>query len=260
MRVWCSCDRHGVTLVEVLVALAVLAVCFVGWSGALQVAVTLLRRISELSSSWDSIDVVALCALASLVPYRPPLQCRHDRLRATRQRRCAGLTLVEIMVALGLSVLVLILLSATVAGSVRLTRTALVSAKAILVEEAVTTLLVGVVAAAGRGLTSVCGLASTAPATRIVLRHALYEGTIVEDEVFSALDSGGRPALYLRRAPHPRQPWFEDVTGFRVLGITFDAVGRAERVQVEVTHIALEVPIEIDIPLPHRPCVEAGAS
>ena len=109
---------------------------------------------------------------------------------------------------------------------------------------------------AGRGVTDSCALTLPVSGERLVLTHAQEDGQRVVDEVFAALDGGGRPALYLRRVPHPRQPWIEEVTSFHAFDHDLDGDGRLESVRVVLTHRALDDAIEVHIALPHRPCLE----
>jgi hypothetical protein len=84
-------------------------------------------------------------------------------------------------------------------------------------------------------------------------------------EVFAGLDGGGRPALYHRTVPHARQPWLEDVTGFRVLSgrdgngewrtIEHDAVTHWTGLRVELAWLDGDART-YELRLPHAPCAE----
>ena len=81
----------GVTLVEVIVALAVLAINLVGWSAVVRLIVMLLQWTAELVSLLGGPDLAALCSLALLVPRRARVRrlrpARRPALRQTRACR-----------------------------------------------------------------------------------------------------------------------------------------------------------------------------
>ena len=255
----------GFGLVEVLIALTIVAINAVGWTAMLQVVFTLVRRIGELSIDVDPAVVAsAACAFGCLAPRvsAQGVSVRahvHDR---TASRCRLGLSLVELLVALALAALVVGGLAVTMAVTGRAARGATQAVDANTVRAALPVLLREVVEAAGRGMPEACGLIAPAGAFRLVVRRALGDGSLVVDEIFAGFDGGGRPALYLRRVPFARQPWVEDVTAFAVErvdlapGISTEHA-RAERVIVRVTHAALDAPLPIEIALPHLPCIEA---
>ena len=173
----------------------------------------------------------------------------------------SGLTLAEMLVALAVGAVVLAGVAAMLAALSRAVHRATASANAQIVRSALPMLVTERVETAGRGLDETCGLVTTVGGTRITVRRALLDGTAFGEEVFASFDAVGRPALYLRRVPHARQPWVEDVTGFLVERIEYEpytrAPARASSITLLVEHDALDGPLMFDVPLSHRPCVEA---
>lgn len=248
--------RRGLTVIEVLVALAVFAINLLGWFGAMQLIALLLQRTAQLLASLDGLDVAVVCPLALLVA--PPLRHDDEPPARWRWRSRAGVTLVELLVALLLAGVVFALVTGAFGSTARFTRSAQAAGEALSLRLAVPTLLQQALEVAGRGVQGGCALALDGGGGRIALRHTIGGGAEVVDEVFAGVDGGGRPALYLRRVPHPRQPWLEDVTGFRVLELQHDGDGRIGALRLAVEHPALEPALEVHVPLPHRPCLEAG--
>lgn len=182
--------------------------------------------------------------------------------------RPQGLTLVEVLVALAIGALVLALAAATVHSSRRLS--AVLEARAVAGQRrtAVPLLVGGALARAGRGLEG-CGLQVADEGARArVLGVDLGDAAPETVEVFAGLDGGGRPALYLRTLPHARQPWLEDVTGFRVLAgrdevgawrvVEHDAVARWTALRIELTWADGDQRT-YEVRLPHAPCAEPPA-
>lgn len=260
---------QGLGLVEVLVALTVAALNLIGWTATLHVVLTLVRRIGELGAGPDpAVTASAACALALAVPRAPTSSRAVVRMASVALRRRAahvsrrlGLSLVELLVALAVGSLVVAGLAATSAAGVGAGRGASVAADAATLRHALPALVGEVVEKAGGGMRAACGLMVAEGASLMTVRRAASDGTVVEEAVFAAIDAAGRPALYLRRLPHARQPWVEDVIAFRVERVDPasepGATDRAERVSLLVEHAALDVPVRFDVPLPHRPCVEA---
>lgn len=255
--------RAGLSIIEVMVALALLAVNLVGWAAAVRLIVVLLERTASLVVAVDVLaaveapDVSEWCALGLLMVRLPLHRSPPPRSRVAGAGR-HGLSLVEVLVALALSGLVLTLVASGFASSARLTRAALSQGDALSVRLALPALLQQTLEVAGRGVADVCALAIDAPGRRLTITHVLAGGTPAADEVFAALDGGGRPALYLRRLPHPRQPWLEGVKAFEVTTIESDTDGRVEALRLEVVHTALAEALEVTISLPHRPCLEVS--
>jgi prepilin-type N-terminal cleavage/methylation domain-containing protein len=176
-----------------------------------------------------------------------------------------GLTLVEVLVALAIGTLVLALAAATSQSSRRLSAAIDARATAGQRATAVPLLIGGALARAGRGLDG-CGLEVADDGRRARL-HGFGLGDVEPKtlEVFAGLDGGRRPALYHRTLPHPRQPWLEDVTGFRVLAgrddggawraIEHDTVTRWTAIRVELGWIDGDVRT-YELRLPHAPCAE----
>ena len=254
---------NGATLVEVVVALAILSLNVVGWSALVRLVVLLLQRSAALLVSVDGPDLVGMCSLGSIVIALPP---RGTRWRfegetgytgAPRPDQPRGLTLVEVLVALALASLLFGLLASGFASISRFSRVALATGDALSVRLAVPTMLQGAVEVAGRGVSDGCGLALDVTGRRLAIRFRSV-GQIVVYEVFAALDGGGRPALYLRRVPHARQPWLADVTSFHVVGHELDSDGRVAALSLALGHLALDELLEVRVTLPHRPCLEVA--
>jgi prepilin-type N-terminal cleavage/methylation domain-containing protein len=179
--------------------------------------------------------------------------------------RRRGLTLVEVLVALAIGSLVLSLAAATGHASRRLGAT--IDARAIAGQRAtaVPQLIGGALGLAGRGLDG-CGLHVADGGGRArLLGVDLGDAAPETVEIFAGLDGGGRPALYHRTLPHARQPWLEDVTGFRVLAgraedgtwraIDHDAVTRWTALRVELAWTDGDAR-GYELRLPHAPCAE----
>jgi prepilin-type N-terminal cleavage/methylation domain-containing protein len=176
-----------------------------------------------------------------------------------------GLTLVEMLVALAIGSLVLSLAAATSQSSRRLGAAMDARATAGQRATAVPLLVGGALALAGRGLDG-CGLHVADGGGRArVLGVDLGDAAPETVEIFAGLDGGGRPALYHRTVPHARQPWLEDVIGFRVLGgrdesgawreIEHDAVTRWTALRVELAWPDGDLRT-YELRLPHAPCAE----
>ncbi len=176
-----------------------------------------------------------------------------------------GLTLVEVLVALAIGSLVLSLAAATSQSSRRLSAAIDARATAGQRATAVPRLVGGALALAGRGLDG-CGLQVADGGVRVRV-HGVDLGDEQPEtvEVFAGLDGGGRPALYHRTVPYARQPWLEDVTGFRVLAardedgtwrpIEHDAAMRWRALRVELSWTDGDVR-SYELRLPHTPCAE----
>lgn len=255
-----SSRSPGVTLIEVIVALGVLAINLLGWHAALHVIFLLLQRASVVLDPLALPDLIAVCALGAPrwpQPYTSETVARSPQPHHRHARVHCGLTLVEVLLALALSSALLMLLAASFALTVRGTRTALGATDEMSVRLALPEMLRQAVEGAGRGVTDGCALAFANTGRRIVLTYDIRSGERITDEVFADSDGGGRPALYVRRVPHPRQPWIEDVTSFGVVGHEVDGEGRIESARLALEHLALDEPLEVLVALPHRPCLEA---
>jgi len=182
--------------------------------------------------------------------------------------RRRGFTLVEVLVALAIGSLVSLLAATSVASSRRMS--AAIDARAVAGQRtaAVPLLVGGTLALAGRGLDG-CGLQVMDGGGRARVEGVdLGEAAPETVEVFAGRDGGGRPALYRRTVPHARQPWLEDVTGFRVLAglddagawraVDHDAVSRWTALRVELTWTDGDVRA-YEVRLPHAPCAEPPA-
>ena len=250
--------RSAVTLVEVLVALSVLAVNVAGWAAAVQLLVALARDIAVLTVPTDVDDVVSLCGLAARMPRRvacPRRGRRYPRPQAHSWGR-HGLTLVEVLVALGVGAMALGIAGAVAASTARVNRDAQHRVESHIARVALPALLAEVVQAAGRGLDEgTCGVKVGDAGERLIVRSVGFDGSTVIDEIYAARDAAGRHALYLRRVPHNRQPWIEDVTRFRVIGVLEAEEGRATRVEVEIVRHEPEQHYVFGLELPHWPCV-----
>ena len=253
----------GLTLVEVLVALAVLSINVVGWVATVQLVAALLQRSAQLLASIDAIEVTHACSLSLLaIPWKRlasmgrPASDAVLRLRSLCRSPQAGLTLVEVLIALTLAALVFTLVAGSFASTSRFSRAGLERGDALTVRLAVPTMVRQAIEVAGRGLPEACGLRVGAGGPRVAVTYRHRDGSVVVDEVFAGLDGGGRPALYLRRVPHVRQPWIEDVTSFVVHDLHLDADGRVAALEAQVEHRALDTPLTVHVALPHRPCLE----
>ena len=256
--------HHGVTLVEVMVALAVMAINLVAWAAAVRLIVLLLQRTAELVSVLDGpADLAALCSLAVLVPVsmgtRGPRGALSSRVSpdSLMHMRRSGFTLVEVLVALALSAMVFGLVATGFVSAARFSRVSLASGDALTVRSALPTMLRQTIEVTGRGVSEGCALSIDASGRHVSVTFATPGDIAVVDEVFAALDGGGRPALYLRRAPHVRQPWIEGVTSFRVLDVEVGDDHRATAILAAIEHRALHQPLTVRVALPHRPCLEA---
>ena len=253
---------NGATMVEVVVALAILSLNVVAWSALVRLVLLLLQRTAALLASVDGPDLVGLCALG-LVAVAPPVSGARRRpdlqaadVAARRPQDGRGLTLVEILVALALASLLFGLLASGFASVSRFSRAALATGDALSARLALPTMLQQAIQVAGRGVSDGCAMTLDASGRRLAVSFR-SGGEVVVDEVFAALDGGGRPALYLRRVPHARQPWLEEVTSFQVLDHELDADGRVTALGLTLHHLALGEPLEVRVTLPHRPCLEA---
>ena len=257
----------GVSLVEVLVALAVFAVNLLAWTAVLQLVFAIVRRIVALEAQVvEDVAFAEVCSTVALVPRfeRAKPSLRVESAFGSISLRQSGVTLVEVLVAAAIGLVILLLVAAAVAMASRSSGAVLVASEATVVRIVMPALLHDVVGAAGRGLDvgaypeAPCGVAVEDGGRRLVLNY-VDGGEYVEEHLFASFDGAGRPALYLRRLPHPRQPWVEDVTGLSVAVV--DGAGSAWEhwVRLEVEHRALERPLVVAVPLLHHPCVgEAG--
>lgn len=177
-----------------------------------------------------------------------------------------GLSLVELLVALAMGAVVLAAASSSLVTTGHFS--ARVELRGIEAQRrvAVPLLLREVIAAAGRGLEG-CGLEVVDHGTRLRLASIPPGGMVpVTTEVFADLDGGGRPALYQRTVPHPRQPYLEDVVAFVVMAGR-DDVGHWRTVEHDgaVRWTALDVQLSWTdgdqrrylLELPHAVCAEA---
>lgn len=196
-------DRRGLTLVEVLVSLGIVGLNVVGWMACLNVAIVLARRLVELSGD-DGSTGALLCAIAAVVgrPTGVRAQCDSSRER----HHSSGVTLVELLIAVAVGSVVVGLLIVWNIGSLRLVQAVGGRADAISTRTALETMLTTEVAAAGRSVgEGMCGLGVRDGGRQIVVRTG-SGADMVTDLLFATVDTGGRPALFIRRIPHPRQP------------------------------------------------------
>ena len=252
----------GLTLIEVLVALAVLAINLVGWTAAVRLIVILLQRSAALLAVLEAPDLAEMCSLGLLLARFPrgrqtwSAPASLGVSRPSRSRGSTGFTLVEVLLAMALSGLVFTLVAAGFVSTARFSRSTLASGDALSVRAALPAMLQQAVEAVGRGVSDRCALEVGAFGERLGVTFVAEGGTVVHEEVFSAQDGGGRPALYLRRVPHARQPWIEDVTTFRVLDLELDGDGRVAAVDLAIDHQALSDALHVRVSLPHRPCLD----
>jgi len=180
-------------------------------------------------------------------------------------RRRAGLTLVEVLVAMAVGTVVVGLALSTGTSTRRLA--SVLDARAIAGQRqtAVPLLVGGALALAGRDAEA-CGLEVADAGRRARVRGVEVGGDAPRTrDVFAGLDGGGRPALYLRTLPHVRQPWLEDVTGFEVVAARDeDGVWRTLEHDGATRWTGLRVGLTwrdgdartYDLVLPHAPCAE----
>ena len=259
-----SCGR-GVSLVEVLVALAVFAINLLAWQAALQLAFAMLRHIGAIEEhAAEDMAFAALC-LSAAVP--PRLTRRRGVIDAACEvphvgSRRAGFTLIEVLIAITIATIVFGLVAASVVMARRSTAVSLGVSEAVTVRLVLPAVLHDAVGVAGRGLgvgaDTACGVTVEEDGQRLVLRF-VEQSVNVEEHVFAALDGAGRPALYLRRSPHPRQPWIEDVTSFSVVAIDVNDAMWTAAVLLEIEHAALDAPLRVSVPLLHHPCITWSA-
>jgi prepilin-type N-terminal cleavage/methylation domain-containing protein len=252
---WPPSSRRGLTLVEVLVALSVLTVNVIAISGMLLVAMDLTGRIERIATTLEEGVVVPPCGVMA-IPWLSlrALRPGRDRRRALRLGR-SGFTLVEVVVALALVGLLLVVLAAFVSGGLR--ASTMLTARAVEQEAriALPAIITELVETAGAGIRAPeCALEVAADARALVLSRVAPDGSSRVEEVFAALDGGGRPALFLRHRPHARQPWLEDVTSFEVVRVARGEDGRLDAVELRLVHAGASHPIDVVVPLPHRPC------
>jgi type II secretory pathway pseudopilin PulG len=258
----CAAGGQGFTLVETLVAMTVLTVLGSGIAATLALALSLLRSAAQMLSGLDELTIDAVCG-SLLVPAvqvaRPVTTVAPSRVAQARQPPASGgLTLVEVLVALAIGMLVLAagmsLLRIAHAGRA----TAEDRIESALVQQGLGMILRSELARSGGGLDSdECGVAVTPDGGRLDLWWR--EGT--EDHhvsLMAGVDGSGRPALYRRRHPHPRQPWLEDVTAFAVISLEADArdAGRIAALTLEASVHGRRAGAERwRVELLHRPCL-----
>ena len=253
-------DRDGITLIEVLVALSVLSVNVLALSGVLLVAMDLTRRSGAIAQALEDGVAVPPCGLLALPSRRLLILQGHPRRLRPQRHGSRGFTLVEVLIALAMLGVLLVVLAALVSGSVRTSAMLTDRSANQEVRIAVPAIVAELVAAAGAGIGApACAVEVAADARTLVITRVAPDGSIRVEEVFAAIDGGGRPALFLRHRPHARQPWLEDVTTFEVVGVVRGADGRLDVIELRLVHTGVAHPIDVAVPLPHRPC-EVGAT
>ena len=254
----------GVSLIEVLVSLTVFTINVLAWQAMLHLVLTLLGSMSMLEAqAVEDVPFETLCGSAVMSRWRPRSVNLTTMMVTSAGPRRRGLTLVEVLVALAIAAMILGLLMGSLAMARRSSSTALARSEAIVVRLNLPTLLIDVIQVAGRGRVgrdpTQCGIEIADAGRRLILHHDEHGHTFT-DEVFAARDGVGRPALYLRRVPHPRQPWIEDVIGFVVNAVDDFDSGWVRALHVEVEHVAHDGPLRIVVPLLHHPCVNWTSS
>jgi hypothetical protein len=246
--------REALTLVEVLVALLLVGLNGAGLVAGLILALTLFGRAAELLHGLDTLSVGAACGLALL----PPHVGRARSRLGTRERR--GLGLVELLVALAVGALVLTLLAALVRVQAA-TRGALEErAEWSYAQHGLRLAVEAEVATAGARLgAGECGMAQRSGGAVLELSRRGADGALALVTLEAGRDGAGRPALYRRLHPHPRQPWLEDVTSFHVTSfeVAPDAPERLAAVNLELRH-ERGGELRWRALLPHQPCVVPG--
>jgi type II secretory pathway pseudopilin PulG len=257
-----SAGAHGFTLVETLVAMMVLTVLGSGIAATLALVLSLLRSAAQMLSGLDELTIETVCA-ALLIPTAhgaPPGPALPQHRASTARRRPAsmGLTLVEVLIALAIGMLLL----AAAMSLLRIAHAGRATAEerieAALVRQGLGRIVAGELARAGGGLASNdCGLAVTTDGRQVDLWWR-DGGEDHHVSLTAGVDGSGRPALYRRRHPYPRQPWLEDVTAFAVIAQAADArdTDRIAALTVEATVLGTRGwPQRWSVALPHRPCL-----
>jgi Tfp pilus assembly protein PilV len=253
--------RRGVTLVEVLVALVVLTLNLLGIVSAFALTVRIAHTASAVLAELRDLRPEAACLAVLLGPVRLHRPRRRHRSAADSGalRRARGLTLVELLTASAIAATVILALGAFAATTSRGASSVERRIDRELAEHGLELVFAGDVARAGEGLDPAdCGIAIDHSGTRL----DAYRRTTPDEEEHvtytAGTDAQGRPALYRRTAPHPRQPWIEDVTSFTV-EIPHVAAGtdppRLVAVTVVITRRGDGEPLRWTVPLPHRPCL-----
>jgi prepilin-type N-terminal cleavage/methylation domain-containing protein len=246
--------RAALSLVEVLVALALVGLNGTGLVAALLLAISLFGRAAELLHGLDMLSAGAACGLALAAP-------RAARARSrTRMTGRHGLGLVELLVALAIGALVLTLLAALVRAEAA-TRGALEErAEWSYAQHGLRLAVEAEVATAGARLgTGECGVATRSGGAALELSRRGADGALALVTLEAGRDAAGRPALYRRLHPHPRQPWLEDVTSFHVAGLEGvpEAPERIAAVHLELRH-ERGGELRWRALLPHQPCFVPG--
>lgn len=257
--------HSGVSLVEVLIALSVLVINVLTWNATLHLLFAILRGMGTIEAHLDEdMTFAALCG-ALAVPVRrmgPAMEAGEPRSSVMPRSR-SGATLVEMLVAAGIATMLLVLLATTLVMARRSANAAQARSEAITVRVALPALLHETIHVAGRGVEGggapPCPVEVMEAGRRLVL-HRVEHGELLTDEVLAGRDGGGRPALYLRRLPHPRQPWIEDVTSFSVIPIEDVPTSWVRSLHVEVEHRSLDRPLRVVVPLLHHPCIAWNGS
>ena len=249
----------GVSLVEVIVAVALLGVQLVAWTSVFRL-IAMLTSMSEtlFTSGFDDSGGVCLLtfALAPLSRSVSRAGLNVPRLgRSLRQRH--GISLVETLLAFALAVLV-VGLTLVAASGYRRSAVRIESVHdALATRSAIPIMVRDVLAVAGASLPfGVCGLHVSPGRDRIAVEYRDVTGQGRSLEVFADLDGSGRPALYLRRPPYSKQPWIEGVTSFHVDVPESSHGDRIRAVSARVEHVVLGDAIDFRIEMPHRPCVK----
>jgi prepilin-type N-terminal cleavage/methylation domain-containing protein len=245
-----SRSTAGLTLVEALVALAVLGVQVTAMVAVLGLAARLLRLAAVELAALDAPDVLAVCG--AVAGTTGP--------RASPRSGRRGFTLVEVLVALALTAVVASLMGAVVAVVAGAKGRAEAMIDRHLVAHGMRLAIAGDVARAGEGVShGECGLSVRDDRRAIDVALVDASGGTQRVTYVADVDGSGRPALYRRVHPHPRQPWLEDVRAFYVerLEAAPGAASPARQLAIHVVlrHDALADPIAWRVALPHQPCL-----
>jgi prepilin-type N-terminal cleavage/methylation domain-containing protein len=243
--------RTGVTLVEVLVASMLLAVNALAMSGVLVMAIDLTRRAEAIALEIEEGAALPACAAAC-----PALRPRRRRPRTAP----VGFTLVEVLISLAVAGVVVAAAAGFVTGGLR--TSAALTERAVHIEArlAIPAILMEVVSPVGSGVdASTCALGVRDQGRLLEITRLEADGSERVEEVFAAMDGGGRPALFLRHRPFARQPFLEEVRSFEVTHVEEAPDGRVDSLSLRLVHERVPRPIEVTVLLPHRPCLAVAS-
>lgn len=173
-------------------------------------------------------------------------------------RGVAGVTLLELLLALALAGLVVQIALATLQSS-RTMDQALMSSVALLQREhGAPALLRQLTAEVGRAALG-CVLDARVGGAVLAWSELRSDGVLERLELFAARDAQRQSALYLRRGSAARQPLLEGVERMEVVAAEAPAGGSPPRWRAVTLELGWEDGAlqRLDLPLRHAPCLEA---